>query len=160
MEQEIDAPLPMCLQLPPITMQELIFQLRVLKPQKAPGPDNLTPKAIKFLPFQGVKLLLHLFNSILRLGHFPETWKMARVVMIAKPGKPTSEINSYRPISILSVLSKIFERLVLNRMLSYMDGVIPDHQFGFRAGHGTPEQCHRIVEFIKTAFENRRGTGI
>lgn len=75
--------------------------------------------------------------------------------MILKPGKPASDVSSYRPISVLSVLSKLFERLVLRRMLVDMEEVIPDHRFGFRSGHGTPEQCHGVVGFAKNTFENK-----
>lgn len=151
----IDCPLPVSLELPPITAQEVNFQISRLNARKAPGSDGVPARALKNLPPQGVTLLLHLFNAILRLGHFPPKWKLAKVVMILKPGKPASDIASYRPISILSVLSKLFERIVLRRMLVYMRDSIPDHQFGFRAGHGTPEQCHRVVEFVKKSFEKK-----
>lgn len=106
------------------------------------------------MPVKGKLLVLYIFNSILRLSHFPSNWKTARVITLLKPGKITSDLSSWRPISILSVFSKLIERLILTRMCEYMNDELPNHQFGFRTGHGTPEQCHRIVDFIKHTFEN------
>ena len=57
--------------------------------------------------------------------------------MIAKPGKPPNEISSYRPISLLPILSKLLEKLFLNRLKPIIarDNLIPSHQFGFRGHH-------------------------
>jgi hypothetical protein len=56
------------------------------------------------------------YNSILRLCYFPVKWKYAQIIMIAKPGRPPTETNSYRPISLLPTLSKVFEQLILKRL--------------------------------------------
>lgn len=77
--------------------------------------------------------------------------------MILKPGKPEQDPSSYRPISLLPSLSKVFERLFTSRLVEYMDDnkTIPDHQFGFRSGHSTIEQLHRVVNHILKAFDHR-----
>lgn len=77
--------------------------------------------------------------------------------MIPKPGKPENVVTSYRPISLLVTFSKIFERILLKRLLPVLESknIIPEHQFGFRHKHGTPEQCHRIVSHIRDALENK-----
>jgi len=74
----------------------------------------------------------------MRLGHFPSQWKCAEVILIHKPGKPEAELGSYRPISLLAILSKILEKLFLKRLLPILEEkrIIPDHQFRFRQGHG------------------------
>ena len=58
---------------------------------------------------------------------------------------------------MLPVFYKLFKRLVLKRLLPILEdkNIIPDHQFGFRHKHGTPEQCHRIVQEINKALENK-----
>jgi hypothetical protein len=78
--------------------------------------------------------------------------------MIAKPGKPPTETNSYRPISLLHILSKLFERLILKRLGETVpiNAIIPMHQFGFRANHSTIQQCHRIVNKIKESMEAQK----
>jgi hypothetical protein len=71
--------------------------------------------------------------------------------MIPKPGKRLKENSSYRPISLLPIISKIFEEAVLKRLRAILEEnqILPDHQFGFRQKHSTIEKVHRITEIIK-----------
>ena len=71
--------------------------------------------------------------------------------------KKPEEIQSYRPISLLPILSKVFEKLLLRRLTPILDTdkLIPDHQFGFRTKHGTTEQVHRIVTQINRVLDNK-----
>jgi len=73
---------------------------------------------------------------------FPRQWKMAVILMIHKPGKPEVDPESYRPISLLPSLSKLWERLISNWIndIITQGNILPDHQFGFWKGHGTIEQ--------------------
>lgn len=78
--------------------------------------------------------------------------------MVAKPNKPENVVTSYRPISLLVTFSKIFERILMSRLSPILEksNIIPDYQFGFRHHHGTPEQCHRIVAFVRDTLENKK----
>jgi hypothetical protein len=78
--------------------------------------------------------------------------------MIQKPGKSAELAKLYRPISLLPVLSKLFEKLLLLRIFIIMESqvLIPDHQFGFRSKHATVEQIHRIVKRINNNMEADR----
>lgn len=78
--------------------------------------------------------------------------------MIHKPGKPKDQPSSYRPISLLSNLSKVLEKLILKRIIPIFNAVhiLPDHQFGFRAQHSTIQQCHRIVDKISASLEQKK----
>jgi hypothetical protein len=78
--------------------------------------------------------------------------------MIPKPGKDKTQVASYRPISLLSVLSKVFEKLLLSKLGSALaiNKVVPNHQFGFRHQHSTIEQEHRVVNVIKRALEEKK----
>jgi hypothetical protein len=71
-----------------------------------------------------------------------------------KPGKRPNELTSYRPISHLPVVSKVFEKLLLKRLLQIveMNRLIPNHQFGFRQRHSTIEQIHRVVGKVNEAL--------
>ena len=75
--------------------------------------------------------------------------------MIIKPGKPPEDPKSYRPISILPILSKLFEKLLLTKLQPILEErkLIPKHQFGFRAKYATIEQVHRLVNKINEAME-------
>jgi hypothetical protein len=79
-------------------------------------------------------------------------------VVIPKPGKPPNQVSSYRPISLLPIISKVFEKLFLKRIQPLIDerNLIPEHQFGFRHKHSTIEQVHRIYNVIKEDLENKR----
>jgi hypothetical protein len=62
----------------------------------------------KELPFIGIKYLIQLFNTVLLEGYFPTQWKVGQVILILKPEKP-NEIKSYRPISLLPIMSTLCE---------------------------------------------------
>ena len=72
--------------------------------------------------------------------------------------KIQDDIASYRPISLLPILSKILEKIILQRLTHIIDNskLIPSHQFGFRKKHGTIEQAHRLVNIIHNDLENKR----
>lgn len=67
--------------------------------------------------------------------------------MLAKPNKPPNEAKSYRPTSLLPILSKVYEKILLKRIKPILDesNLIPNHQFGFRESHGTIERVHRVA---------------
>lgn len=128
-----------------------------LNVKKAPGYDCITGKVIKELPDEALRYITYIFNGILRTGHFPSQWKVAQIILIPKPGKSPVEVTSYRPISLLPIMSKMFEKLFLKRLMPILEGrsIIPEHQFGFRERHGTVEQVHRLVKIINRTFENK-----
>ncbi|GBP96727.1 Probable RNA-directed DNA polymerase from transposon BS [Eumeta japonica] len=89
------------------------------------------------LPRVAVRILLFIFNAMLRLEYFPNNWKVAVVKMIPKPGKDLTKAESYRPISLLPTMSKLFEKLLVTKLSPILAerNCIPDHQFGFRRQH-------------------------
>ena len=82
--------------------------------------------------------------------------EFSQVIPILKPGKPPEEVQSYRPISLLPVLSKVFEKLLITRIQPTLQDkqIIPDQPFGFRKKHATTKQVHRIVNIIHDAQES------
>ncbi|KMQ90158.1 reverse transcriptase [Lasius niger] len=126
--------------------------------KKAPGFDLISGNILKELPRKGLAKFLHLTNAVIRLKCFPESWKVAEVIMIPKPGKPENEVTSYRPISLLPIMSKILERLLLKRLKPIIEErkLIPSHQFGFREKHSTIDQVHRITNIIERALEEKQ----
>jgi hypothetical protein len=91
-------------------------------------------------------------------GYFSAQWKVAQIILILKPGKPPNQLTSYWPISLLPIVTKVFENILLKRLLPMVEHnrLIPNHQFGFRQGHSTTEQMHRIVQRINEALENKQ----
>jgi hypothetical protein len=112
-------------------VQEVINSLN---PKITSGYDLITDKILKELPIIRVKYLTQFFNAVLLKGYFSAQWKVAQIILILKPGKPPNKLTSYWPISPLPTVSKVFEKLLLKRLLQMVENnrLISNHQFGFR----------------------------
>ena len=123
--------------------------------KKSPGCDRITQPLLKNMPRKTLVLLTQIFNAILRTTYYPSRWKHAQIIMILKPKKNARDPKSYRPISLVSIFSKIFERLMLSKLMPLFMDVIPNYQFGFRRSHSCPQQLHRLIEEILDTFEEQ-----
>lgn len=123
--------------------------------KKAPGHDLIVQPLLKAFPRKTLVFLTQIYNAMLRLAYFPQRWKHANIVMVPKPEKIKENPTNYRPISLLPLLSKIFERLLLPELLQYLSHLIPDSQFGFRQSHSCPQQLHRVVDSILDTYEKK-----
>ena len=115
---------------------------------KSAGLDLITAEILLEIPNNILMALTNLLNCCHSLKYVPIMWKVAEVIMIPKPGKPPNIITSYRPISLLPVLSKLLEKMFQARLMPIINRkeLIPKHQFGFRESHSTIDQVHRIVK--------------
>lgn len=136
-----------------IAPSEVARAVRSLKVKKAPGHDGIPNAALKWMPMRGLVSLTRLFNGILRTGHFPSTWKTGKVIVLPKPGKDRRQPASYRPITLLSHIAKLFERLLLRRLRPHLTP--RDEQFGFRTQHSTTLQLTRVLHHL--ACEDNMG---
>ena len=93
----------------------ILNSIKQLKNGKAPGPDKFPTMLIKDAAEVICEPLAMIFNSSLRHGIFPDIWKLARVTPIFKSGS-RGDANNYRPISVISVFSRILERIVHDQM--------------------------------------------
>ena len=130
----------------------MINLINSLKSNKAGGHDDILPYFLKIsghiiaLPFS---LIL---NCCLTAGIFPSKLKFAEVVPIFKKG-PTDQLTNYRPISLLPSLSKVFERMICNRLLFFftcMNTIVPT-QYGFRHNRST---IHAMLDLMTTCYDN------
>ena len=89
----------------------------------------------------------------MREGHYPACFKVARVVPVFKGEDPTDFAN-YRPVSVLPILSQLFERVIKSRLVGFLDRhrVIVPGQYGFRAGHSTAMAVLDMVERVRGAW--------
>jgi hypothetical protein len=153
----LEEPLQLSLAPSPFQLKEVSEAIKHLPNGKTPGHDLISAEILKQLPPVGIKFLLFLFNAVLRITHFPIQWKLSIIVMVLKPNKPPHNPTSYRPISLLPVISKLFERLLLPRIISCLQNsqVIPHHQFGFRSNHSTIQQLQRVIDFVANGLEKK-----
>ncbi|GBP60547.1 Probable RNA-directed DNA polymerase from transposon X-element [Eumeta japonica] len=96
------------------------IQRRKRSPSKAPGPDGVNNIAIKCFSAPLMALLIAIFNACIKNCLYPEAWKEAVIISIPKPGKPRDLFTSYRPISLLSGLGKLFEKIFKTRFNDYL----------------------------------------
>jgi len=102
----------------PQELEEIIHQLR---PNKSPGWDQLNDQIVKCFHQTDPELLLMLFNKCLQLGYFPKILKISVIkILIKNADKSRNDIKNYRPISLLCVIAKVFEKLIINRINHYL----------------------------------------
>jgi hypothetical protein len=99
-----------------LTLQGVQNGIKALNIKNSPGPDLVTPKMLKELPRKGLIPLLYIFNGILRTQYWPRVLKTVEIIVIPKPGKDLIDPTSYRPVSLLSTISKVLERLLANKI--------------------------------------------
>ena len=106
--------------LPEITIKEMNELIKKLKPTHSRGHDQITYNIIKKINIEISPYLVHLVNSIIRTGIFPDILKISRISPISKPDKDPKIISSYRPINNLPSIEKIIETYILDHMLKFL----------------------------------------
>ena len=136
--------------------EEVLSVIGNLKSSKSCGLDNIDSYIIKLARFELTPTITHIVNLAFRQGSFPSLWKCAKVVPLLKKGDPT-ETKNYRPVALLSVTSKIMERLVFDQMISYLESnniLHPSHH-GFRAKHNTCTALLQMQDLWLDALERK-----
>ena len=120
----------------PFAPTELLAAASNLSPSTATGPDKVAYPMLKHLPRSGMDFLLHIFNLSCSLHSFPFIWKTSSIAPIHKMGKSLDSPVSFRPISLTSCVSKLFERIILSRLLLFLESnsIRSPRQAGFRHG--------------------------
>ena len=141
-----------------VSLEELEACLAKCKNQSAVGHDGISYFLIKRLPKGTKSTLCEIYSSALHVGYFPKYWKTAHVKMMPKPNKDKKFAKSYRPISLLSCIGKVLERIIATRLSRYMEekGLFAKSQSGFRRHHMTTEQLLRLSEESHIAFKKKQ----
>ena len=148
--------------LSPCTPNEVSETIQSLKNGKSSGPNCIPIRLLKVLNSHISIELSVLINESFLTGIFPEQLKIAKVIPIFKKGLKTKKSN-YRPISLLSNFSKIFEKVMQKRLNNFLEicEVLFCMQFGFRSGHSTDHALITLTESIKSTLDNNKfGCGI
>ena len=123
------------------------------------GDDLINNIIVKASKKEVVKVLTYLINRSFDEGAFPNSLKKAKVIPLHKEGPKTDE-NNYRPISLLTVWSKIFERVMYNRMYNFLEhfSLLYSKQFGFRAKHSTIDALVELTEKLRYSKYQKKMT--
>ena len=135
-----------------ITEREISRAIIDLKPGKSAGPDNFLNEYFKHGKTQLLPYLHKLFNTIFAIGYFPDSWSEGYIIPLHKKGSLNNPEN-YRGITLLSVLGKLFTRILNTRLDSWAEcyNVYIEAQAGFRKGMGTTENIfvlHGLISHI------------
>lgn len=99
-----------------------------------------------------------MYNAIIQLTYFPILWKICSIIIVMlKPKKSPDYPFSYTAISLFSIFFKPFKKLILKRLLPFVNdnNIISDSQFGFCNNHSTVHQVYRLVNKISLALEDK-----
>ena len=126
---------------------------------KTPGPDEFRAECLKKLQIETIEYILDLFHASVQLNYVPEAWREVKVIFIPKPGKTDyTNKRSFRPISLMSVMFKTLERLILWHIEEENLKQNPIHklQFGFRKGRSTEHALSKAVNIIEKGINQRQ----
>ena len=143
-----------------ITEEELEFGLRRLKKNKSEDMDGIIGEFLKYGGENLKMMLLRLFNDMLLNAWVPEEWLKSRVKLIYKGGgKSRQEISSYRPIAIVSVLSKLFCSILAKKLKDWQEneGILSEEQNGFREGRSTLDNLY-ILRMLVDNVRKKNGS--
>ena len=139
----------------PTNSTEVYNLISSLKNGKASGPNSIPTIVLKHLNSEISIVLANLFNLSFSTGVFPDILKTSSIIPLFKKGSKLS-CGNYRPISLLSNISKLLEKLMYSRLYSFLNifNCLSELQFGFRNKHSTSHALISITEKIRTALDN------
>ena len=142
----------------PFSPAEFLAAASSLSSSTATGPDKVAYPMLKHLPRSGMDFLLYIFNLSWSSHSFPSIWKTSSIIPIHKMGKPLDSFASFRPISLTSCVSKLFERIILSRLLFFLESnsILSPRQAGFRPGRSTLDQIVYLSQSISDGFNKPR----
>lgn len=145
--------------LSPTTEKEIKEIVSNLQAGKAAGYDNIPVDMIKQTIEYISKPLTHIINLSIAHSIVPDELKIARVIPLYKAGDPT-DFTNYRPVSILPCFSKLFERVIYNRFIKYINkhNILNKNQYGFRKQHSTSHALIDLVDKITSAIDRKEFT--
>ena len=129
--------------------------LRLIRNDFSKGYENIPAMFIKPVVEFLVSPLTFVINNYIATNNFPNTWKTARISPIPKITQPV-ELKDYKPVSILPVLSKVYEKLVLQQLAVFIDREPVYHQYqsSYRKNHSTATLLLKLQDDIKKAMKS------
>ena len=142
-----------------ILFRKVIYKIKSIKLSKPSGIENISTKVIKDSLWALAHQFTWLLNSSIRTSQIPDDWKKARVSLIPKDGD-LSDINNFRPIAILPIVSKILEHLVQSQTMLYLEenNILDSNHGGFRKNNSTTSTTAAMLDDIYTNINKHQLT--
>ncbi|UYV66036.1 hypothetical protein LAZ67_3006256 [Cordylochernes scorpioides] len=140
---------------PMVMITEVNDLIDKLNPKKSPGIDKISNNMLRHTKQFIAPILVKIFQKFLDIQYYPAEWKRAEAIIIPKPGKTDfNNYKNYRPLCLNSNISKIFEKIINNRIIKYYEdfNLLSDRQHGFRRSKST---ITALTEIIKIALEHK-----
>jgi hypothetical protein len=146
--------------LQPTTYHEISEKICSLKNRKAIGVDGISAFILKHCSKPIAKILAHIINKCIEFGIYPDRLKIARVIPLFKSGDPLL-LSNFRPISVLSLINKIFENIIQERLLGFLNhnNFLYRFQYGFRPSSSTSYAITEIVTYLYEQINNAKIVG-
>ena len=132
-----------------LTLSEVLSQLLTLDIRKSVGPDGISARLMKEVAAEIASLLVYIFNKSLQDGCVPRMWKCSSVTPVHKGGSVVDPSNN-RPISVISVAAKVFEKLTATQLQTYLEEqkLLHPHQGAYRHGWSSDDILLHAVDSI------------
>ena len=145
------------LELREIQQHDIIETIDNLEPKTSIDASGINSKMLKFIKLEIVIPLKHLFNLSITTGVFPSKLKIARTIPIYKAGDNTS-CDNYRPISILSAISKVLEKIVANSLVNHLEqnNLLYENQYGFLKNRSTVHNILQLTNKIAKELNEKK----
>lgn len=147
---------------PEVTKPELLEEVRKLPCGKASGPDGVVNEFLKAVIQLDPIAAADMFNTCLKENYYPADWKVANLVLIHKPERPTEDSSSYRPLCIMNTTRKLFERILTRRLQDYLENarILCDNQYGFRKHRSTTDAIKILISIIENGNKRKSVVGM
>ena len=133
-----------------IDSSDVFTSLMALNSKKAPGIDNISPLILKLCADTLLIPITHLLNTCISSCSLPEEWKIHKIIPIPKCGK-RSDVQNYRPISLLCILSKVLEKIIYEKIITFIGPLLSKNQFGFLPNRSCATQLLSSLSVITNA---------
>ena len=143
--------------LTPTTSHEVLDVVNAFKKNKSLGPNSIPNNILGFVSSEISPFISKLINLSFETGVFPSALKLAKVVPVHKKGSQV-DLDNYRPISLLSNINKIFEKIMYDRVYKFMSNQNSffEKQFGFRDKHSTAHALISLTEHIRESLDSNK----
>lgn len=134
-------------------MRYAVFQQDV---SKAPGYDDIDGLVVRNLSLKFPSVMLKMYNTCYSLGYFPKIWKKGKIIFFRKRNKDPKLLRAYRPITLLPIMGKVYERMIKMRVMTALESqaFLNDSQHGFREMRSTITAVMALRKYVKAILQN------